>query len=560
MRDYNFTISRNDPLFSKRKTKLGRRVVLVAALFLACGSISYGLIDGFHHETVADGTANLAPIPTSAVVVADLPNIANISAEQPADEAMQLLPNDDLSTPLTTLAYLELPPTPSPMPDEPVASVPSTALTIEASPLIFSKTSWKDAPFTAVALTAEINDELSTIPFKTVDEAEITPLLPTVRKLVISKGDYLGKIFAKENLSASELAAIQKTKHASHLSNIKPGQKLELTFLPQSPESDINSLQRLSLNLDAERQLVIEVDAKGRFSSLLNETPLELAIHHQHGVVNSSLYASMTSSGIPYKLAVGLGQIFESTLDFSKDVRKGDRYAIVYETFSRNGKVIKTGNILAAEYTNRGRIHQAVRYTDDDGNTNYFTPKGDSLKQAFARYPLKFTRISSRFSRSRKHPILGIRRPHLGIDFAAPTGTPIISSGDGKVIHIGNKGGYGRAIIIQHNRRYTTLYAHMSRYTKGLKKGDKVRHGQVIGYVGSTGASTGPHLHYEFHVDGVHQDPLKVDLPNGSPIEKSQLALFTKNTQGLLAMLGSEKETLLASSKSPDLLDTSRQQ
>lgn len=569
MRDYNSQISRNTSLFSKKKSRLGRRLLLITLLCLACGSISYGLIDGFHHETLVDTPVDLAVLPTkpSTPVTTQTETAVAPSTSEALTEIV--VASSETATLPETAAISK---TAAAVPN--VVNTPLEQETVEitqtlfneAPALLFSDLNWinnqPSPPMAAieVAIAAETETHLTSTPFKIASINEATPVLPVVRKITISKGDYLGRIFAKEKLPASELASIQQTKHSSYLNKIRPGQKLELSVLPHSSDSDNNTLQRLSLSLDTERQLVIEVDSKGHFSSYVNETELELAILHQHGVVDSSLYTSMTRSGIPYKLAVELGQIFESTLDFNRDVRKGDRYALVYETFLRNGKVVKTGNILAAEYTNRGRIHQAVRYTDATGSTSYFTPKGDSLKQAFARYPLKFTRISSRFSRTRKHPILGIRQPHLGVDFAAPTGTPIISSGDGKVIHIGNKGGYGRTIIVQHSHRYTTLYAHMSRYARGLKKGDKVRHGQVIGYVGSTGVSTGPHLHYEFHVNGVHQDPLKVALPNSKPIDKSQLASFTKNTKELLAMLGSGEETLLASSKSVDQIDTSRQQ
>lgn len=381
----------------------------------------------------------------------------------------------------------------------------------------------------------------------------------TQRLVTIAKGDSLSAIFTREKLPQSELMKLLKTKHASHLKNLRPGQEIELQHVVAA-DSELNTLQYMKLALNAQRKVVIEPDDSGAFASRLIETPLERHIVRATGKVSHSLASSMTEAGIPNRMAVELEQIFGSVIDFNRDVRSGDRYTIVYESLIQDGKEAGAGKVLAAEYNNRGTLYRAVRFENTLGEVSYYTPEGNSLKPAFTRYPVKFTRISSHFSRARKHPVLGMRRPHLGVDFAAPTGTPIIASGDGQVAQIGNRGGYGRTIVLNHGSQYRSLYAHMSRYAPGLKKGDRVRHGQVIGYVGSSGVATGPHLHYEFHVNGVHHDPLKVALPGSAPLDQSQLAQFNQQSRTLLAMLDQDSDTLVAMSDLEERPETLRQQ
>ena len=382
----------------------------------------------------------------------------------------------------------------------------------------------------------------------------------TSRIATINRGDTLSALFQQEKIPASTLIAVMRTRHAAHLKTIRPGQKIEILHSQNSPRTEINTLQQLSMAIDSQRRLIVEADESGRFSSRIEEAQLDQTIARVSGKVTNSLYSSMTAAGIPYRMAIELGRILGTVIDFNKDVRAGDRYTLVYETLSRDGKPVDTGRILAAEFSNRGKIYRAVRFENNLGEANYYTPEGKSLKPAFSRYPVKFTRISSPFSRTRKHPVLGLRRPHLGVDLAAPTGTPIYASGDGQVAHIGTKGGYGRTIILRHGAQYRSLYAHMSRYANALKKGDRVRHGQIIGYVGSSGISTGPHLHYEFHVNGTPQDPLRVALPGAAPLDKSQLAQFNRQTRTLLAMLDQDDDTMVATADLKETPETLRQQ
>jgi len=221
-------------------------------------------------------------------------------------------------------------------------------------------------------------------------------------------------------------------------------------------------------------------------------------------------------------------------------VRSGDVVTVLHETYSKNGKTVKNGNILAAEYHASDATHSAYRHVRD-GKTNYFDADGQSLKKQFLRNPIN-ARITSRFDLKRKHPILHTIRAHKGVDYGAPTGTAISAAGDGRVVFMGVKGGYGKTVEIQHGERYTTLYAHLSRFPKNLKNGSRVSQGQTIGFVGRTGLATGSHLHYEFRVDGVHRDPQKVKLPGSSPLEKNELIAFKQNIKPLRTQLASLRQ------------------
>jgi murein DD-endopeptidase MepM/ murein hydrolase activator NlpD len=241
-----------------------------------------------------------------------------------------------------------------------------------------------------------------------------------------------------------------------------------------------------------------------------------------------------------------LANIFGWDIDFALDLRKNDQFSILYEKQFVDGEEIAAGNILAAEFSNRGKTFRAVRFVDPKGHANYFTPDGNSMRKTFLRTPVDFARISSRFNLKRKHPVLNQIRAHKGVDYAASTGTPIKATGDGKIIFRGWKGGYGRVVIVQHGQRYTTLYAHLSKFNHKRKKGGYVKQGQIIAYVGKSGLATGPHLHYEFRVNGVHRNPLTVPLPHAKPITKQYLAEFSKQTQPLISQLDQIKTVRLA--------------
>jgi len=248
---------------------------------------------------------------------------------------------------------------------------------------------------------------------------------------------------------------------------------------------------------------------------------------HASGKIKSSLFLAAQDAGISQNVIMELANIFGWDIDFALDIRKGDSFTVLYEELYRNGEKISDGKILAAEFINDGKAYRAVRYTNPQTNrSEYFTPDGKSMRKAFLRSPVDFTRISSRFTVNRYHPILHKFRSHKGVDYAAKRGTPVHAAGDGKVIFKGKKGGYGKVMIVQHGSKYTTLYAHLKTYNRKLRVGSKVKQGQTIAYVGSSGLATGPHLHYEFRVNGTHRNPLTVRLPVSSPVPKRYMADF----------------------------------
>ncbi|HEB99883.1 MAG TPA: M23 family peptidase [Thiotrichales bacterium] len=283
-------------------------------------------------------------------------------------------------------------------------------------------------------------------------------------------------------------------------------------------------------------RLLVSRAADGFKAEVIERAP-ERATAHATATIDSSLFLAAQKAGLSDNLTMELAGIFGWDIDFALDIRRGDRFTVIYEELFLDGEKIGNGDILAAEFVNQGHVYRAVRYTDASGRTSYYAPDGHSMRKAFLRTPVAFSRISSRFSLGRKHPILNRIRAHKGVDYAAPYGTPIKATGDGKVIFIGRKGGYGKAVILRHGSRYTTLYAHMSRFARGLHSGSRVRQGQVIGYVGKSGLATGPHLHYEFRINGVHRNPLTVKLPAAAPIDRRYRADFEQKSRTLLAQL-----------------------
>ncbi|NYT36135.1 M23 family metallopeptidase [Allopusillimonas soli] len=248
-------------------------------------------------------------------------------------------------------------------------------------------------------------------------------------------------------------------------------------------------------------------------------------VHVAEGQINSSLFGATDAAGIPDSVTMQMTDILGSKVDFLRDLRRGDRFRVVYESYAYQGQEVGAGRILALEFENKDKVYEAVWFAPDGGNGSYYDFNGHSLKGAFLRNAIKFTRISSTFG-MRKHPIRGSWRQHKGVDYAAPTGTPIHATADGVVSFIGKQRGYGNVIVLKHWGDYSTLYGHQSRFAKGLRKGDKVSQGDIIGYVGATGWATGPHLHYEFRIDGKQVDPLSVDLPVARTLDPHQMQAF----------------------------------
>lgn len=301
------------------------------------------------------------------------------------------------------------------------------------------------------------------------------------------------------------------------------------------------------------RDLVITRDGD-RFTAKEVTAQLERRLEMRSGTIRSSLFAATDSAGIPDSIASQIVDMFATSINFAQDLRRGDSFHIVYESFWHNGHPVRTGRVLAGEFVNSNHTYQALWYDESgNGNGSYYTMDGRSTKRAFLRSPLPFTRITSGFA-LRKHPILGKWKRHTGVDFGAPTGTPIRAAGEGVVHFKGWQNGYGNIVILRHWNGYSTAYAHMSRFAK-IKKGDKVSQGQLIGYVGATGWATGPHLHYEFRVNNRPIDPMSVKVPNAQPLTKAQLQRFKQTTAdmsrrlALLRVPENQKHTQLAQAK-----------
>ena len=269
-------------------------------------------------------------------------------------------------------------------------------------------------------------------------------------------------------------------------------------------------------------------------------------ITYAHGEIQNSLFIASQKAGLSDNLTMKLTGIFAWDIDFIQDIRSGDSFNLIYEENYLDDQKLSDGNILAATFTNRGKTYTSIRYTDSKGITGYYTPDGTSMKKAFLRTPVDFTRISSRFNPNRLHPVFKTKRPHRGVDYAASINTPIKAAGNGKIKFSGWKNGYGNVVYIQHPNNIVTVYAHQNKIRKGIKKGHKIRQGQVIGYVGQTGWATGPHLHYEFRLNGTHKNPMTVRLPNASPINKHEMALFKKQRNKVLSRLETSSLVLLA--------------
>ena len=297
-------------------------------------------------------------------------------------------------------------------------------------------------------------------------------------------------------------------KQARSLLDLKPGQVLRARS--QAPDGE---LEALDYEIDLLNRLEIRRNEDG-YSATLHTRPAETSVAQAAGLVSSSLYLSGQRAGLSDRVILELAEMFGWDIDFTQDLQPGDRFAVIYNQITLDGHKVSDGDVLAAEFVNRGKTYRAVRYTGPDGRVGVYKPDGSSMRKSFTRNPLPVTRITSRFNPQRLHPIFKTVRPHRGVDYGAPVGTPVQATGDGRVAFAGRQGGYGNVVIVDHGRGNRTLYAHLSRFAARLARGHSVSQGQVIGYVGATGWATGPHLHYEFQVNGQQKDPLTVALPN----------------------------------------------
>jgi len=351
--------------------------------------------------------------------------------------------------------------------------------------------------------------------------------------VTIGRNDTLDQVFRGLQLKLSDLAELRSLPEVrKSLDMIRPGDVIQLTHL----NGEIKSLTR-RIN---ETATLSVTRPDGVFNATLVENPLETEEATLRGTVDSSLYVAVNAAGGTDRLAVELADVFKYDIDFVNQVQPGDQFIVAHEQQYQDGAFVRDGDILAAEFVNTGKTYRAVRYVGPSGRADYYTPDGRPVRKAFLRYPVDYARISSGFSLARRHPVLNRVRAHKGIDFAAATGTPIKAAGAGRVVSRGRNGGYGNVVVLAHSNGVTTLYGHMSRFAKGLSVGDHVAQGQVIGYVGMTGLATGPHVHYEYRVNGVHKNPARVTMPKADPIPANLMADFKAQTAPLLAQLDAE--------------------
>lgn len=366
-----------------------------------------------------------------------------------------------------------------------------------------------------------------------VESIETASTLPYVYNERILPGDTLQSIFRRLGVNDSEAWTFlnNNTDMRNVLRQLRAGRSLVAMVAPDGGLVSLN----LPISRSSERFIV---KREGETFTVTGGEAIETEtlVEMRSGTITHSLFGATDTAGVPDSVASRFAEIFGTQIDFSRDIRSGDQFSVVYETVYDNGVPVRTGRILAAEFRNQGKAHRVILHREADGNEAYYTPDGRGLNQAFLRYPLEFTRISSNFGR-RMHPIHNRWRSHNGTDFAAPTGTPIMASSDGRVRFVGNQNGYGRTIIVEHRDGYSTLYAHLNGFARGLKSGQRVRQGEMIGYVGMTGWATGPHLHYEIRVNNIPRDPMKVALPPVKPLGKKELTAFRLSAQPMLARL-----------------------
>ncbi len=355
-----------------------------------------------------------------------------------------------------------------------------------------------------------------------------TAPVSTWQTVRVESGETLGEIFERLDLPASTMQRLLDHPGAKKpLTRLRAGE--EFAFDMPAP-GELRAI-RFDRGEDARVELHLDGD---KVREKVAERAVERRVQIASGEIRSSLYAAGAKAGLSNAIINEMANVFSYDIDFAQDLREGDHFSVVYEEIWRDGERLRNGGIVATSFTNRGKRYTAVRF-ERDGKPEYFSAEGRPLKKSFMRMPIEFARITSGFG-ARRHPILGRMRMHTGVDYAAGTGTPIMAAGDARVSFAGWKSGYGRTIILDHGRGYSTLYGHMSRLGK-YKTGARVGQGQVIGYVGASGLATGPHLHYEFRIGGVHRNPLSVTMPPPEPLRGAMMAKFKQASAPAMAQL-----------------------
>jgi len=356
----------------------------------------------------------------------------------------------------------------------------------------------------------------------------------------IGRGETLPNLLHRLGVNTEDQQAfIAAARQSGLISGLTPG---------RSVLARVSSSGRLMLlrYLVSDARLVSATRSNENFQFSEQAIQAEMRPVMRSGEIQNSLFGAMDAADVPDRIASELADAFSGDIDFHKDLRRGDHFSVVYEAFYFDGRLIRTGRLMAAEFTNQNQTYQAIYFRDPQGRDGYYDAKGISLKKAFLKSPMPFDRISSGFTSGRLHPVLQIWRAHKGIDYAAPTGTPVRAVADSVVSFVGKQGGYGNLVVLNHQPPYSTAYGHLSRFGKGIKRGSKVSQGQLIGYVGATGLASGPHLHYEFRINGVQRNPLAMKLPTAYPLDRRYKAEFMALAQPLSARLNLLRNTNLS--------------
>lgn len=408
------------------------------------------------------------------------------------------------------------------------------------SPLAPSAQEWIDTDQVTVNVRLPASHEeslLSSSSPKTIEDSE----QPEWRTFTIKSGDSLAYYFQQAGVDPTTLQTVLSLPAGHYLKKIYPGQTLKIHA------NSNGTLKTLRFDVDPLTTFIVDRQPNGKLISKIEEKPIEKRVAFGGGEILDSFFLAGKNAQLDDAMIMELANIFAYDIDFAQDIQPNDYFKVLYEEYFVNGVKVGNGPIVAAEFVNDGTSYKAIRYAEKNQQPGYYTPDGRSLKKAFIRTPVQFARISSHFNLKRKHPILHKIRAHRGVDYAAPTGTPVKATGQGKIIFAGNKGGYGRTLIVQHGPKYTTLYAHLSGFAKGLRNGHAIRQGQIIGYVGSSGLASGPHLHYEFRINGVHHNPLTVPLPQAEDISGKSKSAFYAYSRELSHLMEKHEKVLVAS-------------
>ena len=438
--------------------------------------------------------------------IVTIPTIFSAESTSPigdSTESVLLRENPDSTSPPTT--HLQLTST---FPDDSLGVTPDTQTGSE---------------FPSLQNTAHSTDFISGIP-KTKQWIEDQ----------VRKGDTFVKISLRNGLSYQQALNVANAQGAEILHRIKPDQTIRFQL---DSEQQIDTVQYAHLPFET---LEISRDKETGIyrSTVLSYTP-DKKTRSFRGTIETSVFHTAQVNNIPSSIINDLIRVYQRKVDFYRDINKQDEFSIIYEELYRDGKKIGTGKLIAAEIDLSGDKIHAIQYTDPDGHTDYYSPDGQSLSFGFLRSPLEFATVSSHFSPKRLHPVTKEWKPHRGVDYSAPLGTPVMATGDGRVIKAKRMNGYGITVVIKHNDKYQSLYAHLSKIAKGVGPGTRVKQGEIIGYVGSTGMSTGPHLHYEFQVDGIHQNAVTVKLPNAKKVKEQFMPAFNTLAENTLRELSS---------------------